>query len=688
MLGNWLDRRRGIVVLASIVLVFMAVMPGYGVEPPQKMDEIVVTASRVEEPLRDVAGKVEIIDAEDILHSSAAYVDELLVEQGIGHIHKYPGNLSRVEVRGFLSPMSSEGFSSNILFLVDGRRAGTVNMAKIPVTNVERIEIIKGSASAVYGSEAMGGVINIITRKGKGSPSGSVGGTLGSDRLVRGTAELQGEYKGFDFFVSGARESRDDYKTADDGDYANTAYDSQELNVTLGYTFLDHHRLGMSYSKVDNWDIGNPGPFERIAADQYSEKNLESIDVSYDGAAPDKGLAWKLRYYDVASDDYFTYPSWDYGYYRTEREIDSDGLQLQGSWQGRYQRLTLGADWDEQEVVNRQIPSGTPYNVNGEYEDLGIYVEDKIFLWQEKILISLGLRYDNYDLQTAGTQGYDTLTTKSETLDVWCPRFGIVYRLTNDLRMRAAAGKGYHIPSASQMASDFYSTGWYQDGDGNWQTYSVHYLGDSGLDPEKNWNYEAGIDFAKKGLYLSANVFYIDYDDKIIDDAYVDPDTGESISTYKNTTGALIRGIEGEASWDLGAWFDWQWQVEPFAAFVYLDEYKDLESRENLRYVSEKSGRLGLRLADNHGFRSQLQLVYHGPHFMQDWNVYPVAVVEKGGFTVASFTVGKHFSLPSSYVKGLELTAAIDNLFDRNYSFINGYPMAGRSYKAGVRFNF
>ncbi|MCK5681031.1 TonB-dependent receptor plug domain-containing protein, partial [bacterium] len=385
----------------------------------RKLDEIVVTASRVEEALRDVAGQVVVIDADDIKNSSASFVDELLTEQGLGHIHKYPGSLSRVEIRGFLSPMSSEGFSSNILFLVNGRRAGTVNLAKIPVTNVERIEVIKGSASAIYGSEAMGGVINIITCMGSGKPSGSIGGLYGSDNLMRGTAKLQGEHQGFDFFLSGARESRDDYETVDDGEYENSAYDSSELNVTLGYTFLENHRLGVSYSRVDNWDIGNPGPIDRISFDQYSEKNLESLDIVYNGTAPEKGLSWKLRYYSVTSEDSFTYPSWDYGYYETEREIDSDGLQAQLIWQGVYQRLTIGDDWDEQEVDNRQKPSGTPWNVNGEYEDLGFYVEDKIFLWGDKLVISLGLRYDNYDLETASTQGYDTLTTKSEELDVW-----------------------------------------------------------------------------------------------------------------------------------------------------------------------------------------------------------------------------------------------------------------------------
>ena len=687
MLGNWLLERKWLVGLLG-VLWLMVAMPGYAVDQPQKLDEVVVTASRVEEPLRDVAGKITVIDAEDIKNSSATFVDELLVEQGLGHIHKYPGALSRIEIRGFMSPMSNEGFSSNILFLVNGRRAGTVNMAKIPVTNVQRIEVLKGSASAVYGSEAMGGVVNIITCTGRGKPSGSVGVLVGSDSLLRGTATLQGEYRKVDFFLSGARESRDDYETADDGDYGNTAYDSEELNMALGYTFLDNHHLGVSYSSIENWDIGNPGPFDHISPDQYSEKNLESFDIVYNGAAPEKGFFWKLRYYDVASEDYFTYPSWDYGYYKTEREVDSDGFQAQVIWQGAYQRLTIGADWDEQEVINRQKPSGKPWNVNGKYQDLGIYVEDKISLWEEKLIVSLGLRYDNFDLETTGTQGFDTLTTRSADLDVWCPRIGVVYQVTENLRLRSAAGKGYHVPTASEIASDFHSAGWYQAGDGSWQSYSVHYLGNQDLDPEESWNYELGVDFEKKGLFLSFNFFYVDYNDKIIDDAYVNSDTGESVSTYKNSTGALIRGVEGEVSWDLGMWFDWQWQVEPFAAFVYLDEYKELESRENLRYVNEKTGRLGFRLADNNGFRSQLQFVYNGPYDFQDWNVSPVAVVESGGFTVAGFTVGKYFTLPSRYVKGVEVTAAVDNLFDKDYAFIDGYLMSGRSFKVGLRLDF
>ena len=100
------------------------------------------------------------------------------------------------------------------------------------------------------------------------------------------------------------------------------------------------------------------------------------------------------------------------------------------------------------------------------------------------------------------------------------------------------------------------------------------------------------------------------------------------------------------------------------------------------------SGRLGVKLADDNGFRSQLQLVYHGPHYMQDWSVYPVAVVEEGGFSVANLTFSKYFTLPSRHIKGLEINAGVDNLFDKDYSFVNDYPMSGRTFKVGLRLDF
>jgi len=91
-----------------------------------------------------------------------------MVSAGTGHVHKYPGMLtSRVAVRGLPNDAHGDILKSKVLVLVDSGYAGTVNLAKLLVDEIERIEIVKGPASVLYGSQAMGGVINIITKKPK-----------------------------------------------------------------------------------------------------------------------------------------------------------------------------------------------------------------------------------------------------------------------------------------------------------------------------------------------------------------------------------------------------------------------------------------------------------------------------------------------------------------------------------------
>ena len=110
------------------------------------LEEIVVTATRIEEPKKDVPASVQIITQEDIKNSTAKNVGDLISEASIGHVHKYPGALtSSIGLRGFRTDLFND-LKSRVLVLINGHRAGTVNLAKIPVEDIERIEIVKGPA--------------------------------------------------------------------------------------------------------------------------------------------------------------------------------------------------------------------------------------------------------------------------------------------------------------------------------------------------------------------------------------------------------------------------------------------------------------------------------------------------------------------------------------------------------------
>lgn len=654
----------------------------------QVIPEMVVTASRVEEPINDVAMKMVIIDQDDIRLSNATSVDQLLVEQNIGHMHVYPGSMTQVTIRGSRSSGQSAGFSSPVLILMDGRRAGTNNLAKIPISLVERIEVIKGASSAVYGAEAMGGVVNIVSKSGQGDPTASLLTEAGSASSMRLNADVQGSVAGFDFYaLVGRKDRRADYRDGDGDVYPNTQSRGRESFVNLGYSFGEH-RLGATVLEVDSWHIGSPGGQSDPDLDDYSSKDLRSFDIRYDGAFESAGLEWLVRYYQVDERDTAVDPSQEYGFRDANFFTDTEGAQLQVSWQAGVSRLTFGLDWDQQEARNSQEPTGKPYGVNADYQRRGFFVAEKLALLNERLLFNFGLRYDQYKVETKNTQGYTTLQTAEEDISEWCPRAGVVFVVTENLLLKGSVGRGILLPTAEELAGDFISSGWYQDGSGAWQSYNVHYLGNDDLDPEESWTYEIGADYRANSWYVNGSLFYTDYDSKIENDSYYDAVAGESVSSYKNIDGATINGVELETGADFGPLLNCPWTIEPFASLTYLFEMKDESRKDDLLYVSDTQARFGLRATSNSGFTSQVLGIYHGPQDIQNWNKLNGPIEEKGGFTVWNLKVAQRIPLKLREGMSVTVSAGVDNLLEKKYSYVNDYAMPGREYKASVTIVF
>jgi vitamin B12 transporter len=242
------------------------------------LDEVVVTAGRVKEKKKDITTNVTIINKDQIKDSSAKDLGDLLAENGIGHIQKYPGALTSFGIRGFRTEAHGNDLEGYVLVLINGRRAGTGNAAKIMTKNIERIEIIRGPASVQYGSAAMGGVVNVITRQGKEKPSIFIEGMIGSYKYKEGGVGFSGKHKGFDFSGSFTTGSMDDYKTGDGEEYYNTGYDHKDsCSINLGYEFLPKNRIGVIYNYFDADHVGNPGYISTNDLDDYNDSNNYSI---------------------------------------------------------------------------------------------------------------------------------------------------------------------------------------------------------------------------------------------------------------------------------------------------------------------------------------------------------------------------------------------------------------------------
>lgn len=190
--------------------------------PPQRLDPVFVTGTRSPQTQNRLAAAVTTLTREDIERSGASHITELLRGVGVAQVSDLFGDGSRatVDLRGF-----GEGAHSNALVLVDGRRLnnsdiGSADLNSISLKDVERIEVIQGSAGALYGDQAVGGVINVITRT-PAEFGAELEAGAGSDAAWRARASVGGANAGLSYRLSAEQRESDNYREHNALEYRN-----------------------------------------------------------------------------------------------------------------------------------------------------------------------------------------------------------------------------------------------------------------------------------------------------------------------------------------------------------------------------------------------------------------------------------------------------------------------------------
>ncbi|VVS95640.1 consensus disorder prediction [Desulfoluna spongiiphila] len=627
------------------------------------LDEYVVTASRAKESITEVAAAVTVIDSEAIENSSATNLGELLVEKGGVQVREYPGALTTIKIRGFSTDTHGNDLMGNVLILIDGRRAGTGNAAKLLTQNVERIEIIKGPAAVQYGSAAMGGVVNVITKTGSGKPTVSVYAKAGSYDYTEFGTDVSGKTGRFDFSASVSHSEEGDYETGSGQEYENTGNDGiLRASLNTGFEFLPGNRIGFTYTAFDADSIGNPGNIDANDLDNAKDSENSSYDFTYDGHNSSSSLAWMLRYFGGTDKDTWNDPvesngsGMDNGI-PSVHETDSKGAQAQVSYDGQRFGLTTGVDWVDYDVTNEpSAPNNTAF------DNTAGFALGKIKFLDQKLIFIGGARYDHYSVDISGDQGSDT---SDDDLN---PSLGVVYNLSKQIKLRASVADAFRMPSAEQLAADYTS-------------YGTHYVGNPNLDPEKSRTYEAGVDITRGSLKTGLTVFTTDYEDKIVTDKQA------GFTTYKNLDEATISGVEGDVSYSFSDLFG-GWELRPYATLTHLFEYEDAETGKDLKYTSDLDISAGIALTDLDGFYSDLSVSYLSSQDVVKWNPdWSKSDVTLPSVTVTNFTITKRV-LTTDKLGSLSLRGEVKNLFDEDAAYVLGYPIPGRRFFAGVTWSY
>ncbi len=641
------------------------------------LEPIVVTASRIPEKVGDVPARIDVITREEIEKSGARDLSELLIDKLPSHFHRYPGALTSVDIRGFRTDTHGTDIKGRVLILIDGHRAGTGNITAIPIENVERVEIVRGPASVVYGSAAMGGVINIITRQGSGKPQGQVGGEYGSWNQFRTWARVSSGALDdkFGISISGRTyQQLDDYKNGAGSTVENTHYHDEAYSLSLRTTPIQNHTLSLVAQYFRAWDVGTPGA--DYAPDYNDYKNIlrRYLSLAYDGSLSSPEISYHISTYTVMNRDTWNDPDMAWGYFATSTEAETSGTRAQFSIPTfSFGKLLVGTDWDHVRVISWNSPQSAPFSPRSKYDNYAFFGEEKI-KW-EKLTLTLGVRHDIYDESIKSTYGL-TVTPGSETFSHTSWRSGATYEMLDGLFGRASVGTGFRAPSADELA-------------GRYQTSWTKLVGNPDLKPEKSTTYEIGLDLRRNRLSAGVDFFYSDYTDRIASGFRTCINGDCSWTTYKNVDGATLAALEAYASYKIPVE---SFYFEPFVNGIYYlkrrmedDSYTSTLQSDVVPYVSKENLIIGLTVGYMNKADLTFQANYHGKQYVQDWNYFSPTygkAVEKGGFTVYSLRISCH-PMPNltPYIR-------IDNLTDKNYSFVDGYPMPGITVIGGIKYDF
>jgi len=313
-----------------------------------ELEKIVVTATRTPEVLRNVSSSVSIIEKDEIKNSTARTVDDLLIRKegitlrkaGISHTD------NKITLRGL----------GNVLILIDGLPAndavGGQQLDNLPLESVKRIEIVRGAASAVYGSEAMGGVVNIITKKPEKRLQGYIDGGGGNLDTYQAGGELSGSYKDLGFLFTAKREET--------GGYIPLRPEKRKSGIS--YEDIDVHTLEqfgkLNYKITADSDIN----FQLLRTYNHVDNNTGTKNLMSDRDRDRVQGSYNLRIGEIDSSlkcfyqkDNFTYNSLKSKTNIPESEMDSDrdlwGISLQASRDiTDFWKLTAGVDYKNAEL--------------------------------------------------------------------------------------------------------------------------------------------------------------------------------------------------------------------------------------------------------------------------------------------------------------------------------------------------
>ncbi|MDR2350306.1 MAG: TonB-dependent receptor [Deltaproteobacteria bacterium] len=659
--------KRFFAALSAGAPVFAAIL---GVSAPaaaqvSNLDTIVVTSSRSDETLREVTTNITLIEAEDVENSSAETLQEILAQSGVA-VEKSVGSLSTVSIRGFATDNHGLDLGSHVLVLLNGRRLGTGNASMISLANVDRIEILRGPAAVQYGTAAMGGVVNVITKNGKDSPFGmslrASGGTFDS---YKASGKVIGSVKDFDFSAGLSRTQYGSYKTGSGLPYNNSDYSNLSGSGEFGYSFLDGlHRIALNANFYDSPDSGSPGAFKENGVQNTTRTNKYnySFGLDYAGKTANDKWSWVARY--SYGQDYRGY-NYTVATRNTWNKVAARTGQAQLEYGGDFAELIGGFDYLNYDITQSPNSNTTPNSVYGNMAAFGLA---KFRFLDDALVLSFGARYDIFDFE-------DDKTGLKVDKRNFSPSVGVAWLPVDFLKLRAHYSEAFAMPTPIQLTADYDSS-----------NSGMHYTGNPNLKPETSDSYEVGFDVIGNRFMGSVSYFRSKTRD-FIEYYRVIPNVE---TEFRNMDRAYRSGVEMSLSADIGALAGYDFVLKPTISLTHMFERKTRERSDTpyvyITGVADDVFSFGLRFAsDAIGFSGNLKINYASDSREADGSI------ERKAYMVADLYLKKRLY---RFNGGGDVSATleVDNFTDETYyssgSEASPFIMPGRKVIFGLSWEF
>jgi iron complex outermembrane receptor protein len=668
-----------LIILVTPIAVATAQVPA-----DDQLEEIVVTATRMESSLRDVARSISVVGKERIqIGTQQLGLDEALAGvPGLYMQNRY--NFAqdlRISLRGF-GARSSFGIRG-VKVIVDGIPEtlpdGQAGVDSIDIGSAQGIEVLRGPSSSLYGN-ASGGVIAISSELGADDPYIEGRVAAGDYNYSQLQLKSAGKIGASDYLFNVSRTELDGYR-----DHSNAR--GSVVNTRLGVPLGEADKLLFSLNLTDQPEAQDPGGINaaQAASDPSSARDRNVLFDAGEALEQQRfGVVYQrnrdsgnltLRNYYAWREFSNKLPFVDGGSVDLDRFFYGVGAQYSFGRLPDAFGLTIGVDFDKQDDDRKRFDNNDGvigpmvFDQNEQVDSTGIFAQARYEFNDDWSLLA-GLRYDEISYDVTDNFLVDGDSSGTLEFDEVSPSLGLNYRLDTGV-LFASYSSSFETPTTTELANPDASGGFNPD-----------------LNPQTADNFEIGYKYSQGNLYAELAWFTIDLQDELIPFELA---AFPGRTFYSNAGSSSRNGIEAAMSWanDSGFRLDASYTWSDFKFDDFIDDNSNDFSGNQLPGLPEHFGYLGLSFNSDYGFSSTFELIYSGELVANNANTANVS-----SYTVANLRLSYEMT-PGQWV--VRPYAGINNVFDESYNSnvrINAFggryfePAPDRNFYAGVVVNF